>query len=396
MKKEARKKILIATGIFPPQIGGPATYSKLLADKLPARGTGVIVVSFGDVLWLPKILRHTVYFFKVLWYGVGVDVIYAQDPVSVGLPAMIAAKLIRKKFYLKVVGDYAWEQELVESDLRFLSRVIRIWKCTKYSSGRKSKFESLEEFQSKKYGLVTEVRKKVERYVARNAEEVIVPSEYLKRIVMLWGVREEKIKVIYNGFDAPKLSEDKSMLRKKLGISGYTVLSIGRLVPWKGFEALIEMMPALVSQIPDAHLFIVGDGPDKKTLREKIVELRLEDRVSLVGKLPQEKLFEYIKASDVFVLNTSYEGFSHQLLEVMALGTPIVTTPAGGNTEIIKDKTNGILVAHNSLSGFEEAIMFLHKDKEFARTIVAHAKETSATFGDERMLDATVQELSLI
>ncbi len=371
-----QKKILIATGIFPPQIGGPATYSKLLLDKLPARGFEVTVVNFGDVLGLPKVLRHTVYFFKVLLHGVHADVIYAQDPVSVGLPAMFAAKILRKKFYLKVVGDYAWEQELVES--------------------RKSKVESLEEFQNKKYGFVTEVRRKVERYVARNAEKIIVPSEYLKKIVMLWGIKEEKIKVIYNGFDAPVLSEDKSTLRKKHGINGHAIFSIGRLVPWKGFTALIEMMPSLVRQIPDAHLFIVGEGPDKKVLIEKITELHLEDRVTLVGKLTQEKLFEYIKASDVFVLNTSYEGFSHQLLEVMALGTPIVTTPAGGNTEIIEDKKNGLLVAHNNLPGFENAIIHLYKDKEFARTIAMTSKETVATFGDERMLNATVKTLSLI
>ncbi len=400
MKKKTKKKILIATGIFPPQIGGPATYSKLLADKLPARGLGVTVVNFGDVLGLPKVLRHAVYFFKVFWRGVGADVIYAQDPVSVGLPAMLAARILRKKFYLKVVGDYAWEQmqnqnAKIKNDLNLLSDSdFRLEMPVVQNNKVKSK--SLEEFQNERFDFVTELRRKVERYVARNAKKIIVPSEYLKKIVMLWGIKEEKITVIYNGFDAPVLFEDKSTLRKKLGISGHAILSIGRLVPWKGFEALIEMMPALVKQIPDAHLFIVGEGPDKKVLKEKITELHLENRVTLIGKLSQEKLFEYIKASDVFVLNTSYEGFSHQLLEVMALGTPIVTTPAGGNTEIVKDKKNGILVTHDSRSGFEEAIVVLHKDKEFASTIAMHAKKTASTFGDERMLDATVQALSLI
>ncbi len=369
-----QKKILIATGIFPPQIGGPATYSKLLADKLPARGFEVTVVNFGDVLGLPKVLRHVVYFFKVLLCGVGADIIYAQDPVSVGLPAMLASKILRKKFYLKIVGDYAWEQELVE--------------C------RKTNVENLEEFQGKKYGFMTEVRRKVERHVARKAGKIIVPSEYLKKIVMLWGIKEEKITVIYNGFDVPVLLEDKSTLRKKLGISGYTILSIGRLVPWKGFEALIEMMPSLVVQVPDAHLFIVGDGPDRKVLEEKISTLQLVHQVTLVGKLTQEKLFEYIKASDVFVLNTSYEGFSHQLLEVMALGTPIITTPAGGNIEIIENRKNGLLVPFNDLDLWKKAITELCKDKELARELAHEAQKKVREFSNERMLESLIMELT--
>ena len=103
-------KILICTGIYPPDIGGPATYSKLLFEELPKMGIETRVLSFGEVRHLPKILRHFVYFIKVLKMGRRADIIYAQDPVSVGLPAMLAAKILRKKFILKVVGDYAWEQ----------------------------------------------------------------------------------------------------------------------------------------------------------------------------------------------------------------------------------------------------------------------------------------------
>ncbi len=81
-------KILIATGIYPPDIGGPATYSKLLKDELPGRGIDVQVLSFGQVRHLPKIIRHFSYLLKILKLGRGVDVIYAQDPVSVGFPAL--------------------------------------------------------------------------------------------------------------------------------------------------------------------------------------------------------------------------------------------------------------------------------------------------------------------
>lgn len=362
-------RILIATGVFPPQIGGPATYSKLLAYKLPALGFEVIVVNFGDVRGLPKVVRHFAYFFKVLWCGLDTDIIYAQDPVSVGLPAMLAAKLLCKKFYLKIVGDYAWEQGVqragVTDDLNTFSR------------------------GSSKYSFFVQFLKWTEYRVAVCADKIIVPSEYLKKIITNWGVANEKITVIYNGFDAAVLADDKDMLRMNLGISGYAILSIGRLVPWKGFVGLIEMMRDVRKKIPNAHLFIIGEGPDRKVLEEKIKELNLEDCVTLLGKLSQEKLFEYIKASDVFALNTAYEGFSHQLLEVMALGTPMVTTPVGGNAEIVEDRKNGILVPYNDSSSFASAIAELHANEALAQSIVSTAEKTVKKFNNKRMLEAT-------
>ncbi len=362
-------KIIIATGIFPPQIGGPATYSKLLRDELPARGFDVTVVNFGDVRRLPKVIRHIVYFFKILFYSVSTDIIYAQDPASVGLPVMLASKILRKKFYLKVVGDYAWEQGVQRSGIT----------------------DNLDTFSSKnaEYPFFVRLLKRVQYLVATSADKVITPSEYLKKIITNWGVPAEKITVIYNGFDAPALNDDKEDLRKKIGIKGYTILSVGRLVPWKGFTVLIEMMQTLVKEIPEAHLLIVGDGPDRKMLDGKINELNLGKYITLVGKLSQEKLFEYIKASDVFVLNTAYEGFSHQILEVMSLGTPIVTTAVGGNTEVIENRKSGILIGYNDKVALEEAIKELHTDIAFAEKIAKTAQKKVKEWSKERMLEAT-------
>ena len=254
-------KILIATGIFPPQIGGPATYSKLLKELLPPRGFFVEVVNFGDVLMYPKGIRHLIYFFKILIKGIRADIVYAQDPVSVGLPALIASKFLWKKFYLKVVGDYAWEQFQIENPT---SQSVR-----------------LEEFQTKKLDWKTEARKKVERYVAQRATKIVVPSAYLRKIVLLWGAREDNVKIIYNGFDVPFIAENKETLRKKLRMHNYAIISVGRLVPWKGFSALIEMMPEVIKEIPRAHLFIVGEGPEKVSLEKKTKELEKDKESNL-------------------------------------------------------------------------------------------------------------------
>src|SRR5450631_1002176 len=128
-------KILIATGLYPPQSGGPATYSKLLHDELPKHDIAVVVLPFSTVQHIPKVFRHTAYFFRVISQSAGCTIIYALDPVSVGLPASLAALLLRKKFILRVAGDYAWEQGRQRFGVK----------------------EELDEFQTKKYGWSVEI-----------------------------------------------------------------------------------------------------------------------------------------------------------------------------------------------------------------------------------------------
>ncbi len=360
-------KILIATGIYPPDIGGPATYSKLLFEELPKRGIEIEILSFGEVRHLPKVLRHFAYFLKTLKRGKEVDVIYAQDPVSVGFSSILASKILGKKFVLKMVGDYAWEQHQQRKDAIFITP---------------------EDFQNIKVDLVSSLRRRTERYVGGKADNVVVPSNYLKKIVIMWGVKEEKIKVIYNTFTSKDVVESKEELRRRFGFGGIIIFSVGRLVPWKGFELLIEIM----KDLPDVKLFIAGDGPLKEKLEKKIKDLNLNDKIKLVGKLEQNDLHKKIKASDLFVLNTGYEGLSHQLLEVMAMGTPIITTNAGGNPEVIENDKEGILVDYNDKEALHDAILSVLSDNK--RNVFAKkAREKLFLFGKERMIKETIKVL---
>ena len=105
-------KILIATGIYPPDIGGPATYSSLLAKKFPKRGFDVKIVTYGPAgisRKIPKGLRHLIYFFVCFFKAFGKDVIFAQNQLSAGLPAMIVAKIIGCRFFIRIAGDSVWE-----------------------------------------------------------------------------------------------------------------------------------------------------------------------------------------------------------------------------------------------------------------------------------------------
>ncbi|MDP2669382.1 MAG: glycosyltransferase family 4 protein [bacterium] len=374
-------KILIATGIYPPDIGGPATYSKLLKEELPGQGIDVTVVTFGKLKKYPWILRQPVYFIKVLLAARNADIIYAQDVLNSGISALIAGKLWKKKFLLKIVGDYAWEQG--------------VWRF-----GVK---EILDDFLDKKYGFKVELFRKLERWVANNAEKIIVPSEYLKKVVIKWGVEPEKIIVIYNAFDAPHgalASISKEDAKKQLGLEGKIIVSAGRLVPWKGFDALIEIIPELSKKFGDAlderaglKLIIIGEGPERNRLESVRNRAWLVEKVIFTGVLSRDAVLDYLRAADVFALNTSYEGLSHQILEAMGLGVPVVTTDVGGNPELVIDGITGFLVGFNDKFAFAEKINKILSDKGIAAAMSENAKKKAEEFSKERMINETIKIL---
>lgn len=354
-------KILITTGIYPPDIGGPATYSKLLVDELPQRGIEVEVLSFGEVRHLPKIIRHLVYFFKIFSKAKGVDVLYAQDPVSVGLPTMLVNVFLRKKFFIRIAGDYAWEQGVQRFGVK----------------------DDLDTFSLKtNYGWIVNFFKKVQTWVARRANKIIVPSYYFKTIIFNWGIKTEKIKVIYNGINLPNHLGVRHPSRGEK-----VILSVGRLVPWKGFKVLIEIMPNLLEKSPSLRLMIVGSGPQQSELEELIKKLKLEERVILTGQLSREDLLELKNKADIFVLNTHWESFSFDTLEAMAVGLPVVTTKIGSLPELIEQNQEGILVEPDDREAIAEAIQKILQDDIFRQTIVQNAYEKSKQFSLQNTLD---------
>lgn len=369
---DKKENILIATGLYPPDIGGPATYSKILKDELPKRGFSVEILSFGEVRHLPKVIRHFVYFLKVLIKGLRADIIFAQDPVSVGFPAALAAKILRKKFILKIVGDYAWEQFQIKKEQV----------CRK----RQQKIKTLEEFQVERFDIITEFRRKMQRWVVKKADRIITPSEYLKKIVSKgWRVPEERIKVIYNCMDdVDKVDFSLDNQDKKY------LLSIGRLVPWKGFNVLIEAVKELPEEI---KLIIIGDGPEKYKLEENVKKLGLGKRVQLIGRVGHEEIGKYFRQAKVFILNTAYEGLPHVILEAMAWGAPVITTNVGGNSELIENEINGILLEYDNKEQIKEAISRLWGNEYLRKKFIDNSYEKLKNFSLEKMINNTIKVL---
>jgi len=366
----AKTIICIATPLYAPDIGGPATHVALLEHGLSRSEFELRIVKFSDVRGLPKILRHIVYFFKVLAAGRGARFIYALDPTSVGVPAFFAAKLLGKKFLLRVGGDYAWEQ----------------------GTQRFGVTETLDEFITHRQPrMIVRRLQFVQSYIARRAVCVVAPSEYLAGIIRTWGVAAYRIKVVYSQPELAVSNLSKSDARKKLKLheDEEIIFSSGRLVPWKGFEGLVDATARVRNDRP-ARLYIAGEGPYRESLVQHIQTKDAQNFVTLLGQLSQDELAVWLAAADMFVLNTAYEGLSHALLEAFAAHTPVITTPVGGNTELVDDESTGLLVEHNNIRKLSAAIMHLLTDRVFAEKIASQAYASLSRFNK----DAALQSLS--
>tara|TARA_B100000745_G_scaffold299914_1_gene252046 strand:- start:3858 stop:4988 length:1131 start_codon:yes stop_codon:yes gene_type:complete len=371
--KRGIEKILIAAPLYPPEIGGPATYVKMLEAELPQHGFTLTVVPFSALRTYPKVLRHLIYTFLLLKKAWGKDMIYALDPVSVGLPAKVASVITRKRFWVRLGGDYAWEQGQQRFGLT----------------------QMLDEYTQKKNEAPWQVRAlaAVQSFVVRGAQKVVVPSKYMSRIVSTWGTAEEQLAVVYSALHPLPVPLDKKDYRRKFGFSGPVVLSAGRLVPWKGFKELIDVVDQLRKQHSDIKLLIAGDGPTKGELHEYIAEKGLSSCVQLLGRLPKEELGQYIKAADLFVLNTAYEGLSHQLLEVMALETPVVATDVGGNPELIEGGVSGYLVALGDTQQLRARMHTLLSDAQLQQNFAQKARSRTELFTSEKSVESLINLL---
>ena len=338
-------KILIAAGIYPPDIGGPATYAKYLAQELTGRGHQVEVLVYTRAAKrLPKGISHFVYFLKVLKLARQCDVILVTDPISSGFPAHLASFFARTPYVLKIGGDYVWEQGVQRWGVR----------------------ELLDEFLDKKYGFKIELMRKLQAHVVRSAAKVIAPSNYLASVAKKWGVKPEKICVIYNKITPPVLlSRNEALV--KLGVKADEIIlfSFGRDVPWKGFQMLREIILEIKREFPAARL--------------------------VAGEVSREERDLWLAAADIFLQNTGYEGFPHQLLEAMSVGLPIIAAPSGGVPEILENEKNALLVPYNDKSAWTGAIGRVLRDETFRRKLSENTKFRAQEFLNKDMLGETLQ-----
>ena len=125
----------------------------------------------------------------------------------------------------------------------------------------------------------------------------------------------------------------------------------------------------------DIKCLIVGDGPDRIKLENLARQLKIEDRVFFLGQIEHNKVFQYLKISDVFVRPSLSEGLGNSFLEAMAVGIPIIGTPVGGIPDFLKDEKTGLFCEVRNHFSIAEKIVKILKDEKLKNRLVENAKE---------------------
>lgn len=364
--------LFVATGIFHPESGGPATYLHEILPHLQAQEWSVRLLTYGESHFsdypypVTRIPRQA-YPIRRTSYGLAsrsalswADLTYIH---TIDLPLWGNRRAPR---VIKIVGDQAWE------------RCIRkAWIPADMT---------IDDFQTYMGDWKVRWQQRSRSKQVRAMDGVIVPSQYLKQMVMGWGVDEAKIHVVYNALPSqPTVQATQAESRARLGWDDRpTLLTVARLHPWKGIDHTL----AALQTLPDVRLIIAGDGPDLTRL--KALAAPLADRVTFLGSIAHDDIFPLMRAADGVVLYSGYEGLSHTLLESLQVGTPVVASDKGGNPEVVQHDINGVLVPYVDIAALQDGIrQLLAKRTAYASN--THVGMERFTF--QQMINQTDQTL---
>ena len=330
------KEFLLLSGIYPPEVGGPAKFVVDFSEFLCKRNINATILTYTNGpsktfndgnksvtqisrnLWLP--LRYFVYIVRLL------SKLRKRQILANG--CFVELSLLRMffpfQYSVKIPGDIVWER------------------------ARNKEYTKLDiyEYQKSKLNLKYRLFRKLFSFSLIKANRVIVPSKLLYELCLLWGVKPDKIVIVNNSIDVSKFQYIVNFPKK------YDVCSIARLVPWKGFEELIRAASNL-----QLSLVIVGDGPQKENLKKLV--MKLNANVTFLNNLAQGELPFIYNSSRIFVLNSTYEATSYALLEAMSSGCIVISNEDTGSAEVITNLKDGLLCGPKSRYTLETALYAL-------------------------------------
>jgi glycosyltransferase involved in cell wall biosynthesis len=351
--------VIVVSGIWPPDVGGPASHAPEVARFLLGRGHEVEVVTTASaaparepypVRWvsraLPKGAIHLRTAALVWAQARGADVVYATGMFGRSAAGALAA---RRPYVVK-------------------------------------------DFQ-RGGGLVPAALKRARDFELRRAAHVFSPSEYLRQLVLSWGVPPDRVSVLPNPApDVPELPP-REQLQRSFGLNGATLAFAGRLTAQKSLGRALEAVAAA----DGVRFVIAGEGPDRRSLEGRARELGIADRVSFLGAQPRERIVELFHAADATILSSSWENFPHTVVEALAVGTPVLAMETGGVAEVVQDGVNGLVVPQGDTAALAEAVRRYFTDEDLRERLRAAAVRSVAAYTPERVfgeLEATLRRVT--
>ena len=316
-------KVLVTVGIFPPDIGGPATFVPKIVNYFQNElNYEIEILTLSDSKNLdikdrfivkridrnlPIIYRWLKTIFTIYKLGKNKDLIFVN---GLGTESTIANIFLKKKIVRKIVGDPVWERA--------------------YNKGKVS--ENFDEFQVKNYGFSISLQKKVRNFSIKNSDIVITPSQHLKNFILNLGFKN-KIETINNGIIIPEEST------KKFTNDQTNITIVSRLVTHKNIEKIIAAISDLNNSL--IKLNIIGDGPELDQLQSIASRSNNKENIIFHGKLNRDDINSIFLQSDIYVQASNYEGLPHSLLEAMSYGIPVLCTPVGECKELLGNEDRG-------------------------------------------------------
>jgi glycosyltransferase involved in cell wall biosynthesis len=227
------------------------------------------------------------------------------------------------------------------------------------------------------------------RYVLAKADRIITVSQYNSKILLSLGVSARKLVIIPNGYDGSIFKPKPSIYARTilgLPINKKVLLSVGNLVKIKGHFDLINAMKIVCSKRSDVILVIIGNGFLKEKLRNRSIELQLDEKVFLVGGKKHEEINLWMNAADLLVLPSFHEGFPTVIPEALACGLPVVGTNVGGIPEALSVDFVGAVVSPHDPKHLADKILEMLDQNYSRQDIVNHAKQYEQVNVNKRLV----------
>jgi len=373
-------RVLIVSGIWPPDVGGPASHAPDVAEFLRGRGHEVEVVTTADappaarpypVRAVPRHhpagVRHYRGAALVHHRARNADVVYTTGMFG---RSAAGSALARKPYVVKLTADPAFERSrrrgFVEGDV--------------------------DDFQVHAGGPAVALLRFARDVELRHAAHVFTPSAYLRELALGWGVAPDRVSVLPNPSPVVGELSQRDELRREFGLNGATLAFAGRLTAQKSLERVLEV----VAGADGVKLVIAGEGPEREPLRARAGELGIGDRVTFLGAQPRERIVELFHAADATILASSWENFPHTVVEALAVGTPVLAMQAGGVAEVVHDGVNGLLVAAGDTAALAEAVRRYFSDDELRERLRGAAAASVAEYAPQVVFGELEQTLRRI
>lgn len=348
-------EICLITSIYPPESGGPAKFSFEFAHWLAERGHPVKVITYSSNQYLDshpgvKVIAVKsesyllVRYLKMSW-AIWKNSRGATSVLVAGafIENLIASLFHRERYVSKIPGDIVWER----------ARNNRVTNL------------GIVDFQDSPLPWKYAFFRFLFRQSIKGSSGVIAPSNFIDSLVQGWGIEKTRIKTIYNSI---RLDEQAAPI---CSAKEYDVLTVARLVPWKGISELIEICADL-----NLTLCVVGDGPEKLNLTG--LAKRVKGKVDFLGQIIPSQMQSIYSKSRIFVLNSSYEGLPHVLIEARMAGVMTIARAGTGSDEVINHRQDGLLVGENSPMSLSDALIWAssHSDEcfEYAKNATTDLK----------------------